>query len=560
MYSLKRRSAMRQNRLLFSVCLVGLGLIVSVRADELSADEEMLREARIATDGPGLLEFFRQRVIDTSDADRIKALIRQLGDDSFERREQASRQLVAIGGRARPLLRQALHDPDIEIVRRAEACLRKIEQGATSTVIAAAVRVLAQRKPSASAAVLLTYLPFAEDETVAEEVERALSTLAMREGKPEPVLLAALTDKAAVKRAAAGSALGRAQSTSALPAVRKLLEDSEPVVRLKVGLALASAGDKEAIPVLIALLGEAPNLDMGLVEDLLYRLAGDKAPSEDLGSNPAARRKYRDAWQAWWKETGPGLDLAKLEQTTRPQGLTLVLLLDLGRAIDLDASNRPRWQLDGLQFPLDIQMLPGDRVLVAEHNGNRVTERNPKGEILWEKRITGPLAAQRLDNGNTFIATKEQLVEVDKTGKEVWTYTRPGGEAIMKAQKLRNGDIGLITQPNLNLSRYVRLDRTRKEVRSFGVDVRTSGGRIDVLPNGHVIVPEMGNNRVVEHSAEGKVVWEANVDQPIAAVRLPNGHTMVTSMITNRAVEVDRKGKVVWEYKSDTRVTRALRR
>jgi hypothetical protein len=547
---------MRLKSLVFSACFVGWGLAASLGATEEKADERMLREANIATDGLGLLKFFRQRTVDSSDEDRIHALIRQMGDDSFEVREQASAQLIAIGARARTLLRQAVNDPDIEIVRRAEECLRQIEHGATSSVVAAAVRVLVQRKPAGAAAVLLTYLPFAEDESVAEEVRLALGSLAIPEGKPDPVLLAALTDRSPVKRMAAGVALCRARLLTA--EVRKLLQDPDLQVRLRVGLALAAARDKEAIPVLIALLGEASSQETYLVEELLYRLAGDKPPIEDLGSNPAARRRYREAWQKWWKEHGAAIDLAKLEEATRQLGYTLVLLLDQGRAIDLDAANRPRWQIEGLNFPLDIQMLPDERVLVAEHNGHRVTERNKKGEVLWEKQINEPLAAQRLDNGNTFIASKSQLVEVDKTGREVWSYTRPGGETIMKAQKLPNGDVGIITQQGI--TRYVRLDKTGKEVRSFGVDVRTSGGRIEVLPNGHVIVPEMGNNRVVEHDGEGRVVWEATVEQPIAAVRLSNGHTMVTSMTANRAVELDRQGKVVWEYKHDTRVTRALRR
>ncbi len=82
-----------------------------------------------------------------------------------------------------------------------------------------------------------------------------------------------------------------------------------------------------------------------------------------------------------------------------------------------------------------------------------------------------------------------------------------------------------------------------------------------MLPNGHVLVPENGNNRVVEHDANGRVIWEVPIDQPIAALRLPNGNTLVTSMNTDiGAVEIDRTGKTVWQFKATTRVTRALRR
>ncbi len=111
--------------------------------------------------------------------------------------------------------------------------------------------------------------------------------------------------------------------------------------------------------------------------------------------------------------------------------------------------------------------------------------------------------------------------------------------------------------------RFVRLTpsgKEFKEVKSWGVQVHTSGGRLDVLPNGHVLIPEMDNNRVVEYDAAGQSVWEVPIDQPIAAVRLPNGNTIITQMGQNRAVEVDRMGKEVWQFKATTRVTRALRR
>jgi hypothetical protein len=224
---------------------------------------------------------------------------------------------------------------------------------------------------------------------------------------------------------------------------------------------------------------------------------------------------------------------------------------------DLDEKKRERFRIDGLDFPLDAQYLPGDRVLVAEYQGGRVTERNSKGEVLWEKKVANPLAAQRLPNGNTFIASPSELVEVDRSGKEVWSQPPPNGGRIMKATRLRNGDTAIITL--LGVARFTQIDIDGKEVRGFGVEQRTSGGRIDVLPNGNVLLTERDTNRVLEVDAKGQTVWQAAIDQPVAAVRLPNGNTLVTTYNQMRAVEVDRKGKEVWEYKGESRVTRAWR-
>jgi len=154
-----------------------------------------------------------------------------------------------------------------------------------------------------------------------------------------------------------------------------------------------------------------------------------------------------------------------------------------------------------------------------------------------------------------------QVVEVDRAGKETVLWSSQRGEQVMRAQKLPKGDLALVVQLNLGTARYVRVDPAGKELASFGVDISTSGGRVDVQPNGHVLIPELNSNRVVELDGEGRPVWEAAVQQPIQAVRLANGHTLVTSMSTDvGAVELDRSGKPVWTYKEETRVTRAVRR
>src|SRR5216684_3898718 len=95
----------------FGACV--LVFLLGVRApaaDEAAGDERLLKDNKIATDGPGLLEFFRKRAVSAADEDHLKALIRQLGDDDFWKRQQASGQLVSAGKRAKPLLRQALGD------------------------------------------------------------------------------------------------------------------------------------------------------------------------------------------------------------------------------------------------------------------------------------------------------------------------------------------------------------------------------------------------------------------------------------------------------------------
>ncbi len=542
------------------MCRVALSLVVLTLAAGAARaaddDQRTLRDAGVGTDDAGLLGFFRQ----ASAADRdILALIRQLGDDAFDVREKASASLVGLGPVAVPFLREALRSEDAEIVRRAEGCLKQIGTGTPAALVSAAARLLGRRKPAGAAEVLLAYLPRVAGERSETEIRAALAAVAVRDGRADGVLVKALADKSAERRAAAAAALVRGGARDQLPAARKLLKDREPIVRQETALALAALKEPEAIPVLIDLLAVLPRTQSTPVEDALCELALDEAPALPTDNSPAAREKYRNAWAEWWRKHGDTADLAILAHDSRFKGYTLMVLLEAGRIKEVDADGKTRWQIDGLGFPLDAQRLPGDRVLVAEYKSSRVTERDRKGRILWEKHIDEPLVAQRLRNGNTFIATRQELIEVDRAGKQV-SSAEPGG-LILKAQKLDHGEVGVVLMvANGFGAEFVRLDAAGKAVVEFPVDVRTSGGRIDVLPNGHVLAPLKDRNKIVEYDASGQVVWQADFPQPVAAVRMPNGHTIVTSYEDRRAVELDQTGKQVWECKAEGRLTRAWRR
>jgi len=527
-----------------------------------AADEQLLKNAGIKTDPADLLDFFRKRTLPENERPKIQALIRQLGAESYRVREHAMQELINHGPVVSEVVREAVKDPDLEISSRAEKVLARIqEKDVAIEVPSAAARMLGVRKPADAVVTLYDFLPFADNDGVIDQVRDVLSQLATEGGKPHPVLVKGLEDKIALRRAIAGEALCKANVAGQKDAVRKLLQDKEPFVRLRIGLALAYAKDPAAIPALIDVLPHLPVSQAWAAEDVLYRLGeGKNPPSISLGHDEPTRKKCRDAWLAWWEKEGKTIDLARLSETPPLLGFTLVVLLDEGRVMELTGDNKTRWQVGGLVFPLDAQVLPGgERVLVAEYHAQRVTERNLKGEIVWQRQVNGPLVAQRLANGNTFIATDAELIEVDRDNKQVMSVSMPNGERVMKAMKLPNSEIAVLTSE----ARIVRMDSTGKELSSFVIDigVRLFGGRIHMQSNGRVLVPHNGENKVVEYDARGKAIWEVSVDQPIAATRLPNGNTIVTTMLPARgAIEFDRAGNEVWSFRAATRVTRAMRR
>ena len=94
------------------------------------------------------------------------------------------------------------------------------------------------------------------------------------------------------------------------------------------------------------------------------------------------------------------------------------------------------------------------------------------GSVKREFRVPGnPIACQRLPNGNTFIATYNELKEVDTQGKTVYTHSRGPAFYLFSAQKTRNGRIvcmtaqGTILDIDPRTGKEVRIDQPRRQRR-----------------------------------------------------------------------------------------------
>jgi hypothetical protein len=158
-----------------------------------SDDERTLHDAGLSADGRSLLALVRKHTLTAETRGKIDGLIARLGADSFIERENASKELFALGRVTLPQLQEASKHEDPEIARRAKLSIERIEQTPAHHLPVAVLRLLAVRKPAGTVEALLDYVPYAEDETRTDEVRKALTTLALRDGKADPILLHALS-------------------------------------------------------------------------------------------------------------------------------------------------------------------------------------------------------------------------------------------------------------------------------------------------------------------------------------------------------------------------------
>ncbi len=518
-------------------------------------DRKALRDAWAGwwrkVDGPGLVDEFRGRTLAPAEQDRVAELVTKLGDRDYRLRERATNDLVHMGGKTLSAVRAALRDPDGERAKRAEDIINRINQSAAKRVPIGTARLIALRRPELATEAMLAYLPFAdEDDAMIAEVRSSLTTLALDpSGKPDAALLKALGDKEAIRRAVAAEALCRGGGFAVRGDVKKLLKDTDVGVRQTAAAALTIAGEREAIPVLIELVGEVNGPQSWSAQDLLHQLAGDKAPVPPTTDKPEDRKKYRDAWAEWWKANDRSVDLVKL--TTNPGYLGYTLLVEVGannagRVSEVTREGKIRWQVGNLRYPVDAVVVPGERVLITEWDGNRVAEWDFKGNQIWKREGFNGRAtnAQRLPGGNTFICTTSEVLEVDRGGKVVFQFTINQG--VTAGYRSINGEIIVLR----NDSQVARYDVNGKEIKTFASNRDTSWtSGIDLTRTGNILVTQPSpGSKVSEYTPDGKLVREWTSPNVTTATKVANGNILAASHNDKRVVEYDPTGKKVWEF------------
>jgi HEAT repeat protein len=497
-----------------------------------------------------LLDELKKRTLSEANITRMQALTSKLSDEDFQVREDAEKQLLALGESLLPLLKRAAQNQsDLEIRLRILRCAGQLEKAKarSSTLLPTIARLIALRKPPGAATVILAYLPFMDTDGPLDEFQHALNLVATADGKVPPVLLTALTDTQGIRRAAAAQAICAATGTEHGEAVRRLLNDPIPGVRLKAALALASAGDRTAVPALITLLSRLSVEERGQAEEYLNTLAGANGPTDlPQGESTESREKRSALWSAWWQANKnqvvlancPGSLFGSLISTTGEKwvrGHKLLVQTQANTVTELNKDEKPIWTLSGLANPRDAQLLSGRRILLVEQN--QVSERNLQGMILWQKPLAGPRSAQRLRNGNTFIVCANQLIELNRSAEEVCRIDLPAVDA---ARKLPNGEIVAF-----NRNEVLKLDKSGKILVTTPVDCGGAGCN-EVLDNGHVLVSSPGNGNLIEFDADGQEVNRFNMPGVVHGYRLSNGHTLVT-INGGRCVELDAQWQPVKE-------------
>lgn len=534
-------------------------------------DAEALAAAKLKADSPdGLLSYFRQRTVSDSDLVKIQSAIKQLGTDEFDDRLKAADQVELYGPAAIGPLRTASQgESDPEVAYRAMECLKRLEKVPHSTVAIAAVRALAKLKPDGTADVLLGFLPLADTQAVADEIGVTLAAVAYKGGKADIALVAALTDKVALRRGASAIALVEGAPAGEKPSdvYPKILKagQAEPDqdTKFRILFALTTIGkDKEAVTSLIDMLADLPRGRLWQAEDYLLQLAGKDAPSAQFKRTKESLTKAQDVWKKWWDGAREKTDLAKFKYAERITGKTVLVMWDntygnAGQVVELGPDMKERWKISGLMTPNDVLFLPNNQVMISEMNANRVTIRDMSGQIVASRTLSGagrkiaggqPISLQMLDNGNIFIGCRNGVFEFKKDADEVVNSYARNQYDIQASHRLANGQTLLLASndPKFN----VILDEKLAEIPNKKLTVQMPHWQAQIASTGPDTILIGEQQQLSEYNVkENKLIWKKAIANARSPQRLPNGNTMYVDQ-QNRIVEVAPDGEEIWSYQA----------
>ncbi len=214
---------------------------------------------------------------------------------------------------------------------------------------------------------------------------------------------------------------------------------------------------------------------------------------------------------------------------------------------------------------------PAYKVLGCDNGHVAVVDLKGKVEWEMPLKFGGAHDVWRLPDGHLLLHTDAATVEeFTADGKSVWKYTaKPKAEKgrveVHSFQRLADGNTLVAESGN---GRLVEVDKDGKVVKEVPLTIEKPDPHRDTrlvrkLDTGNYLVCHEGDGCVREYAPDGKVVWTYKLDlggrprsaghgpeghgvEVFSAVRLPNGNTLIGGGNNNRVLEVTPKGDVVW--------------
>ncbi|HXQ80572.1 MAG TPA: hypothetical protein VN775_04615 [Opitutaceae bacterium] len=183
------------------------------------------------------------------------------------------------------------------------------------------------------------------------------------------------------------------------------------------------------------------------------------------------------------------------------------------------------------------------------------------GRIVWSASIPlhpKPGSNQEFDDatllpdGNIVFSRMSGAGEIGPDKRLVWDYPAPPGTEIHSIQAVGRDRVLIMRNGNPAQAMIINTSTgVTEKVIPIPTAVTGTHGQfrhIRMTRAGTLLVPHLGEGKVVEYDMEGRVLWSVHAKSPWSATRLNNGNTLIAGDWSAYVREVNPKGETVWEF------------
>ena len=182
------------------------------------------------------------------------------------------------------------------------------------------------------------------------------------------------------------------------------------------------------------------------------------------------------------------------------------------------------------------------------------------GKVVWHyshplRNAAGGIQefddATLLPNGNVIFSYMSGAAMLSQEKNMVWQYPAPAGTEVHSIQSIGPDRVLIMRNGNPPQAMIFNTasNKLEKEI-PIPTTVKGTHGQfrhIRMTRAGTILVPHLGEGKVVEYDLEGKELWSVPAKSAWSAIRLKNGNTLIAGDASRYAREVNPKGETVWE-------------
>ncbi|PHX63654.1 MAG: hypothetical protein CK551_04970, partial [Planctomycetaceae bacterium] len=407
-------------------------------------DDTIIKKAGIKATAKDIRDWLQSRIPNSANELKAAIWVADLGNESFEVREQATQELLKLNNLAIFELKKAIKSQDVEVAKRATDCLEQISPNESIALKTAIIRLLGKSNPEMVFDYFSKITETSELDLLTAEALLDAFNITI---KTNQNLIQKLESFAQTKNIKSRIVIARvlAKGNPNATAFKKLSTEDKTLVKVNAALALLQEKDKKSIELLINLLPELKINQLmpiaGLLNELIQDPASEKELAKEKPSPLELQKLFAFAWKS--KKASTNLDKYTFNQLLPKRILASLAEPNLsGKICSLNPDGSISELFRNNSYSSIACAIDHTMILLMERSRGQVIANN-LGEVY--ERGNPLISAFGVDidgAGKKFILNRQNLLVLDYTNKMVESVDL--NNDCLAGTRLINGDYAIV--------------------------------------------------------------------------------------------------------------------